>query len=145
MNPVLNNAAVRNDLLGADVNSRVPVKTLSQQDFLKILVTQITSQNPLQPDADLTSITQMAQFTALEQMRQLQSELQRLADAQQRMRAAELLGRRVTLQAPGAAEPIRGLVEAVEFGPTGPLLVVQGQRYSLDQILFVTPSIQEQP
>lgn len=124
----------------SEATSRVPTRTLSQQDFLKILVAQITSQNPLQPATDLGSITQMAQFTVLEQMHQLQTELQRLRETQHRMQAAELLGHAVTLRADADA-PLDGVVEAVEFGPDGPRLVVHGQRYSLDQIVSLAPSL----
>jgi flagellar basal-body rod modification protein FlgD len=118
---------------GAETGARVPAKTLSQEDFLKILVTQITSQNPLQPNADLSSITQMAQFTALEQVRQMQEMMQRLGDAQQRMQAAALLGRSVAFESETLGR-VEGVVEAVAFDADGPQLLVNGQLYPLWQV-----------
>ena len=40
--------------------------TLDQADFLKLLVTQMTSQNPLSPQSNTDMAAQMAQFTALQ-------------------------------------------------------------------------------
>jgi flagellar basal-body rod modification protein FlgD len=133
--------SVANPLLRAEdpTTDRLPVKTLSQQDFLKILVTQITSQNPLQPSADLSSIAQMAQFTALEQARQMQSDLQQLRSQQAWLQAAALLGRPVAVQA-DANTRLEGVVEAVQLDTSGPRLVVDGQLYSLDQVVAVLSS-----
>lgn len=133
MNVSVSTALARAALTGSDTESRVPVKTLSQEDFLKILVTQITSQNPLQPNADLSSITQMAQFTALEQVRQMQEMMQSLGDAQQRMQAAALLGRSVAFESDELGR-VEGVVEAVAFGEDGPQLLVNGQLYPLKQV-----------
>jgi len=135
MNVSVSTALARAALTGSDTEteSRVPTKTLSQEDFLKILVTQITSQNPLQPNADLSSITQMAQFTALEQVRQMQEMMQSLGDAQQRMQAAALLGRSVAFESDELGR-VEGVVEAVAFGEDGPQLLVNGQLYPLKQV-----------
>ena len=53
----------------ADGSTRLPAKTLSQNDFLKLLVTQMSAQDPLNPKGDLDMAAQMAQFTSLEQTR----------------------------------------------------------------------------
>lgn len=120
---------------------RVPIKTLSQQDFLKLLVAQITSQNPLQPNADLGSIAQMAQFTALEQARQMQADLQQLRDQQQWLQAAALLGRPVAIAGDDTAR-IEGVVQAIQLEAGEPRLVVNDQLYRLDQVVAIlTPPI----
>ncbi|MCQ2027228.1 flagellar hook capping FlgD N-terminal domain-containing protein, partial [Clostridium butyricum] len=42
--------------------------TLGKDDFLKLLVTQMENQDPMNPMDDTQSIAQMAQFSSLEQM-----------------------------------------------------------------------------
>ena len=51
---------------------------ISQEDFFKILVTQLSFQDPLKPIDNQAFIAQIAQFTALEQSRRGQN----LADEQ---------------------------------------------------------------
>jgi flagellar basal-body rod modification protein FlgD len=44
---------------------------LGKDDFLKLLITQVQNQDPLNPASDTDFIAQMAQFSALEQMQNL--------------------------------------------------------------------------
>src|ERR1044071_9476203 len=70
---------------------RVPIQTLGQKDFLKLLVAQLTTQDPLNPQKDTEFIGQMAQFSALENSKSLQTEMQT-------MRASQLLGQTVEVK-----------------------------------------------
>ena len=58
--------------------NRVPIKTLDQQDFLRLLVAQMTQQDPLNPKSDLEMIPQMVSFTQLEQSKSMQSDIAQL-------------------------------------------------------------------
>ncbi|HYH02621.1 MAG TPA: flagellar hook capping FlgD N-terminal domain-containing protein [Bacillota bacterium] len=49
---------------------------LGKDDFLRLLVTQLQYQDPLQPKEDTEFIAQMAQFTSLEQMQNLTKTMQ---------------------------------------------------------------------
>ncbi len=44
---------------------------LGKDDFLKLLITQVQNQDPMNPSSDTDFIAQMAQFSALEQMQNL--------------------------------------------------------------------------
>ncbi|HAA09629.1 MAG TPA: flagellar hook capping protein, partial [Syntrophomonas sp.] len=45
--------------------------TLGKDDFLKLMITQLRYQNPLEPMDNTQYISQMASFSALEQMQNL--------------------------------------------------------------------------
>ena len=63
-----NTTKPRNDGLGRDA-------------FLQLLVTQMSHQNPLQPQEDGAFIAQLAQFSSLEQLTNIESTLKGMADA----------------------------------------------------------------
>ncbi len=61
---------------------------LGKDAFLQLLVTQLSNQNPLEPTSDTEFISQMANFSSLEQM-------QNLNGSMQTMTASSLIGQRV--------------------------------------------------
>jgi flagellar basal-body rod modification protein FlgD len=63
-----NTTKPRNDGLGRDA-------------FLQLLVTQMSHQNPLQPQEDGAFIAQLAQFSSLEQLTDIESTLKSMAGA----------------------------------------------------------------
>ncbi len=54
---------------------------LDRNAFLQLLVTQLSHQNPLQPQADGEFIAQLAQFSSLEQLTSMNSTLASVATA----------------------------------------------------------------
>ena len=119
--------------------ARVPMQTLGQNDFLKLLVTQMTSQDPLNPQKDTEFIAQMAQFSALEQSKTMQGDLAQLRAQQQFSQASSLLGQTVALQA-DQDTLTGGVVSAVQIEAGTPKLIVDGQSYDLSQVLSITPT-----
>jgi flagellar basal-body rod modification protein FlgD len=57
-------------------SSPVSDPTVNQQTFLQLLVTQIKNQNPLNPTDGTQFLSQLAQFSELEQMINVNSNLQ---------------------------------------------------------------------
>ena len=54
---------------------------LGRDAFLNLLVTQLRHQDPLQPQADGEFIAQLAQFSSLEQLTQIQKTLESMSKA----------------------------------------------------------------
>ena len=97
--------------------------TIGQEEFLKILLTQLTYQDPLKPLDNQEFIAQMAQFTNLEQTRQLSANTDTLLTVQSATQAIELIGKTVTvLTDTGSAV---GQVTTVSFAQGTPQLSVQ--------------------
>ena len=72
--------------------TRVVTDGLGKDDFLKILITQLTNQDPTEPMEDREFIAQMAQFSTLEQMTNLSSEFEKLGGLLQSGQAMSVLG-----------------------------------------------------
>ena len=88
--------------------------TLDKDDFLKILVTQLKNQNPMEPLQDRDFIAQMAQFSSVEQLMNMAKEMTALR--QNLGLASDLIGKRIEWTEPNqAGEPIayEGIVESI--------------------------------
>jgi flagellar basal-body rod modification protein FlgD len=73
--------------------------TLGKDDFLKILMTQLQNQDPLNPMQDKDFVAQMATFSSLEQMTNLNSSMDsfiKSVEQNQFMQASSMIGKTVT-------------------------------------------------
>jgi flagellar basal-body rod modification protein FlgD len=122
------------------VSERIPVQTLSQDDFLQLVIAQMTSQDPLNPQKDTDFAAQMAQFTALEQTKSMQVGIAQLRSEQQLLQANALLGRVVQVQDEQGAL-VRGSVSAVQIQEGTPQIIVNGQAYNLSALLTIEPAV----
>jgi flagellar basal-body rod modification protein FlgD len=109
-----------------------PTSTLTQANFLQLLVTQMTSQDPLQPISNTDMAAQMAQFSSLQAAQATDSDMKVL-------QANTLLGRTVIVAGTSGAS-ISGLVSAVQIQAGTPQVVVNGQVYGLNQIQAISPT-----
>lgn len=120
----------------ADGTTRTPVQTLGQEDFLKLLVAQMSQQDPMNPMKDNEFIAQMAQFSALEQNKAMQQDMASL-------RASTLLGTTVTVAdayAKDGSGYTTGVVDAIIINGKTPELMIGGNRYALSAINGIEPT-----
>ncbi len=66
------------DELAPQQQAKTPTKQLGKEDFLKLLTLQLRSQNPLDPTSNQEMAAQLAQFSALEQMQNINATLEQL-------------------------------------------------------------------
>src|SRR3954447_20048052 len=132
-------SAISTDTTNAPGSTRLPRQTLTQDDFLQLVMAQLTNQDPMNPQKDTEFIAQMAQFSALEQSKSMQQDIARLQADQQFMQANSVLGRAVTLQ-DDQGNLIHGTVSAVQVTAGTPQIVVNGQAFDLGALLSIAPA-----
>ena len=109
-------------------------QALGKDDFLKILLTQLTHQDPTSPLEDKEFVAQMAQFSTLEQMTNMSVELAKVFGVMAKSQAIGLLGKTVELVL--GESKISGRVEEIT-GSEFPQILVQGRYYDVSQIVSV--------
>ena len=121
----------------ADTVSNTSQQTLTQNDFLKLLVSQMENQDPTNPQSDTAMAAQMAQFTSLTQSSAMSSSLAML-------QANSLIGSTVTVQTDSKGDTASGVVQSIQLGSSTsgglPQISINGTSYNLSQVVSVTPT-----
>lgn len=76
-----------------------PSSTVTQDEFLKLLTTQLQNQNPLSPMDDTQSVAELAQFTSVQSTQQLSDSFKSFQSNFAVMQSAGLIGKSVSAQA----------------------------------------------
>lgn len=110
----------------APVSTQASTTSLVQmQDFLKIMVTELNYQDPLEPMNNQEFLGQMAQFSTLDQIQRLNTAIQNLSSIQAASQGLTLLGKSVT--ASGSSGNFSGTVSQLTFTSSGePNLTITG-------------------
>ncbi|MBZ4684481.1 MAG: flagellar hook capping protein [Desulfomicrobiaceae bacterium] len=99
---------------GSEANSS---KALDKDAFLRLLVTQLQHQDPLNPMDDKQFIAQLAQFSSLEQMNNIAAGITKLTEqaaSQDMLSAAAFMGKEVVAAGSGLSKE-DGAVSSVDF------------------------------
>ena len=125
-----------NKKLMQELNQRntLPNQNLGKEDFLKILLTQLSHQDPTAPMEDKEFIAQMAQFSSLEQMTNMAADFARMARMLKVSEASGSLGKAVEISLED--ETVQGVVRAVTRDET-PQILVNGRFYNWEQVSTV--------
>jgi flagellar basal-body rod modification protein FlgD len=109
-------------------SSQLQQQTLSQSDFLKLMVTQMTNQDPTKPMDSTQMVAQMAQFSQVAATQELQSSFDTLStnlSGDQFVRAASLVGQEVLVPSTAAKLTDGAVNGAVNVGTSGTYVNVQ--------------------
>ncbi len=90
-----------------------PKKELNQEDFLMLLTTQLRFQDPMKPVDNQEFIAQMAQFSSLDSLQNLQQGFDALASAltsNQALQASSMVGRSVLVPSDEGYLPSGGVI-----------------------------------
>lgn len=105
------------------LNNRIDSLGLDMQSLLQIILTQLTYQDPLKPVDNFEFVSQLAQFTSLEQSRQMTDKIDNLLSVQSATQTLGLLGRNVDVQTDTAL--LTGVVKSVSFKDAQPQLTIE--------------------
>lgn len=112
-----------------------------QMDYMKLLVTQLQNQNPLEPLDNNEMASQLAQFSQLQQLETLNSSFVQILAAAERSYANSLIGKDVSFigrTETGEAGIVNGVVEQVYNDVDGEILLVVGTyTLGLEEIISV--------
>lgn len=121
-----------NPLSNLTQQSQMPAQTMTQDDFIKLLVAQMTTQDPLKPMDDSSSFAQLASFSALEQNKAMAASMSTL-------QASSMIGNYVTVT-DSQGNTSSGQVSQVQIINGEPRILVNGQDFTMDQVISISTS-----
>lgn len=116
--PLASAASVGAPATSESSSANNPSSILGQNDFLKLMIAQLQAQNPLEPGNSNEYVSELAQFTQVEQTTNL-------ASAGEMSSAVQLIGRTVTYT-PASGEATTGVVQSVQSSASGTTVTVEG-------------------
>lgn len=124
---------------GLGASSFLKPQDLGNGDFLRLLVTQLRLQDPLEPVKEQDFIAQLAQFGTLEGVNNVANQVERLnylvgtqLVQNAGWQAVGLIGCRVTVALENGQ--VTGVVTGVRWADGRPKLLIGGQSYDLAQV-----------
>jgi flagellar basal-body rod modification protein FlgD len=99
--------------------------SLDENQFLQLMVTQLKDQDPLNPTDTSSYLSQLAQFTALEQETNTATNTLQLESSNQTTEALSLLGQTVTYD-DAQGNSSSGVVTSIDLNGSSPTLTIGG-------------------
>jgi flagellar basal-body rod modification protein FlgD len=101
---------------------------INQNQFLQMLMAELKNQNPMNPNSSdpMQFVTELAQFTSVEQQTYTAESTQTMAAGQNNATAIALIGHTVNYTDPTTKASATGVVQSVEFTSSGPTLTING-------------------
>ncbi len=109
---------------------------LGTDDFFKLLITQLTNQDPLEPTGNEELLQQISSIRDIELSTTLTESLRLLTGQQNFASASSLIGQYVSGMPASGGEPVSGMVVGVRFEADGKavLQLADGTEMPLDQV-----------
>ncbi len=110
-----------------------------QPDFMKLLMAQMKNQDPSSPTSATDYVTQMAQFSSVQGITQLNQSISTMLAMQGLTQGVSLIGKAVTYTN-AAGKTATGTVSSVTMVGNQPQLVIGNANVGLSQIQSITAS-----
>ncbi|MFK7765606.1 MAG: flagellar hook capping FlgD N-terminal domain-containing protein [Mariniblastus sp.] len=111
---------------------------VATSDFLNLLTVQLRNQDPIDPVKQEDFISQLSQFSMLEEIEGLNNSFEQVLRIEQMGQGLELVGKRAEYFSEESGQQESGLVERM-FTDQGPVdLLINGERVSIDVVSGVT-------
>lgn len=133
-----------------EANNKSDHSTITSNDFLQLMMTQLTNQDPTNPTDTTQYMSQQAQLTQLsateemnKSMKSLNTTLNALNSStalnNQVMQASSLIGKEVSVIDPkDSSKTISGIVTSANFGGSEATIEVNGADYPLGNVYEVS-------
>lgn len=125
-----------NGTMPTSAEQRVPKQELGKNEFLQILAVQMANQDPLEPTSDTEWIAQMAQFSSLEQMQEMNQSVSS-------QKAYSMIGKYVAAEVTdetGARQSIAGIASGVVRSGGKEYLLIGDFKVPVDGVSYVYDS-----
>ena len=110
---------------------------LGQDAFLKLLICQMQNQDPLNPMDNTEYVSQLAQFTSLEQMQEMNSTMEDMNTTYNNTQATGMIGKTVKYTSSDDSSVKTGIVSGVTFDDGEAKLKIGSDTVSLDEVTQV--------
>jgi flagellar basal-body rod modification protein FlgD len=134
----LNGVGASNSQIGSALSAATGSSSsqlVSEQAFLQLLITQLQNQDPLSPADPTQFVSQLASFSSLEQITQLNTNMTSVLDNS----VTSLIGKTVTVTDPSSSTGLtQGTVSGIVYYSNGPAVQINGNNYAMSDIQNVS-------
>jgi flagellar basal-body rod modification protein FlgD len=109
---------------------------LDSDQFMQILLSQLTHQNPLEPMDNAEMMTQFSQLNSLQELREIHTSMDKVSASNQVIYLASLIGKTVKVNRTDG-NVLEGVVEEVFPEKDNPQLRVGDQKVPLEDVIEV--------
>lgn len=109
---------------------------LDSNQFMQILMAQLTHQDPLEPMDNAEMMSQFSQLNSLQELREIHTVLENVSVSNQTTYLASLIGKTVKASRP-SGDPIEGVVEGVVTENKQPQLLIGDETVDLSNVLEI--------
>lgn len=108
--------------------------SLDKDAFMKLLITELRYQDPTRPMEDREFIAQMAQFSTLEQMSNMNKEITGLVRSSRSSEAFSLLGKYIEALDSATGRRVSGIVTSIQYNGDEQMLMVGSHKVRFSDI-----------
>ena len=109
---------------------------LDSNQFMEILMAQLTHQNPLEPMNNAEMMSQFSQLNSLQELKDIHTAMDKLSASNQVMYMASLIGKTVKVNRPDG-KILEGVVSEVITEKDNPQLMVENEKVPLSDVIDV--------